>query len=88
MDKNVKTYLAEIGRVGGKKSRRTLSKDQARQMVKVREAKKAFKEYYSRCFWHLKSDLEITEDNLYLIIKGLKNYGDRRAFLIASKLCQ
>jgi hypothetical protein len=35
----VKKYLASIGSVGGKKSRRTLTPEQARAMVKVREAK-------------------------------------------------
>jgi hypothetical protein len=36
----VKKYLASIGSVGGKKSRRTLTPEQARAMVKVREAKR------------------------------------------------
>jgi hypothetical protein len=36
----VKSYLAEIGRRGGQKSKRKLTKAQARAMVKAREAKK------------------------------------------------
>lgn len=33
-------YLAEIGRKGGKKSRRKLTPEQARAMVKAREKKR------------------------------------------------
>ena len=39
--KHVREYLAEIGRRGGEASRRELSKSHARQMVAIREAKRA-----------------------------------------------
>jgi len=39
--KNVRDYLAEIGRRGGLTSRRELTKSHARQMVAIREAKRA-----------------------------------------------
>jgi general stress protein YciG len=39
--KHVREYLAEIGRRGGEASRRQLTKSHARQMVDVREAKRA-----------------------------------------------
>ena len=38
---NVRAYLAEIGRRGGTKSRRTLEPDVARRMVEIREARRA-----------------------------------------------
>jgi hypothetical protein len=37
----VRAYLAEIGRRGGITSRRELTKSHARQMVAIREAKRA-----------------------------------------------
>lgn len=37
----VREYLAEIGRRGGQKSRRKLTKAQARAMVRARTAKRA-----------------------------------------------
>ncbi|MFM8566904.1 MAG: hypothetical protein ACKOCV_04395 [Gemmatimonadota bacterium] len=40
MDDATRKYLAEIGRRGGMRSRRTLSPDQARAMVAAREAKR------------------------------------------------
>jgi len=39
--KNVREYLAAIGRRGGLASRRELTKSHARQMVAIREAKRA-----------------------------------------------
>jgi len=39
----IKQYLSEIGRKGGQKSRRKLTKSQARAMVKAREAKRKSK---------------------------------------------
>jgi hypothetical protein len=39
--KKVRTYLAEIGRRGGLASRRELTKSHARQMVAIREMKRA-----------------------------------------------
>jgi hypothetical protein len=39
--KKVREYLAEIGRRGGITSRRELTKSHARQMVAIREAKRA-----------------------------------------------
>jgi hypothetical protein len=40
MKKDIKKYLAEIGSKGGKKSRRTLSPEEAKKMVAAREKKK------------------------------------------------
>jgi hypothetical protein len=40
-EKKVRAYLAEIGRRGGIISRRELTKSHARQMVAIREAKRA-----------------------------------------------
>jgi hypothetical protein len=39
--KNVREYPAEIGKRGGRASRRELSKSHARQMVAIREMKRA-----------------------------------------------
>ena len=36
----IKKYLASIGSIGGKKSRRTLTPEQAQAMVKAREKKR------------------------------------------------
>jgi hypothetical protein len=40
-EKKVREYLAAIGKRGGRVSRRELTKSHARQMVAIREAKRA-----------------------------------------------
>jgi hypothetical protein len=40
-EKNVREYLAKIGERGGLASRRELTRSHARQMVAIREAKRA-----------------------------------------------
>jgi len=40
MKKELREYFAKIGAKGGKKSRRVLTPEQARAMVKAREAKR------------------------------------------------
>jgi hypothetical protein len=44
MDKAVKEYLAKIGAKGGKKSKRVLTPEQAKAMVKARERRRKLKE--------------------------------------------
>jgi len=41
MKKSIRKYLAKIGAKGGKRSKRALTPEQARAMVKTREVKKA-----------------------------------------------
>ena len=45
MDQSTRRYLAEIGRRGGTRSRRTLAPEQARAMVATREARRAVREF-------------------------------------------
>lgn len=74
---------------------KTLPVDHAKAPAEVSEvearlalARQAFAEYKTHCFWYLKPDLEIDLEALPTIIAGLREYGDRRAFLIAARLCQ
>lgn len=49
-------------------------------------ANQLYREYRTRCFWHSPRDLEITEDLIPFVVKGLRTYGGRRGFILASKL--
>lgn len=80
--------MAQIGSKGGSKSKRKLSAEDARMMVKLREARRAYKKYYAMCFWHMKEDLIPKRKDLSIIAKYLKRYGDRQAYIIGRKLCQ
>ncbi len=88
MDGSVKQYLSEIGRKGGRKSRRLLAPEAARDMVRVREARKAFLAYHTQCFWFMPRDLKITLADIPEIVRGLRQNGGRKGFLLAAKLCQ
>ena len=55
---------------------------------RLRRAQEAYREYYSRCFWHMKKDLVISEANLPAIIEDLKLYGGRKGWLLAHDLCR
>jgi hypothetical protein len=84
----IQAYLAEIGRKGGKKSRRQLSCEDARAMVRVREARRAFRRFYAQCFWYMDEDATITRDDIPEIVRGLRLNGGREGFLLAAKLCR
>jgi hypothetical protein len=87
MDANVKAYLAEIGRVGGRKSRRTLAPETARRMVAVREARRAYRRFHTSCFWSHRPDLEIGMEDVEWVARQLMKHGDREAWLIGKSLC-
>ncbi len=85
---DVRRYLAEIGAKGGRKSRRTLAPDVARSMVKVREARRAFRRFRTKCFWSYRPDLVIGIDDVPWVAEQLMKHGNREAWMIGSKLCR
>lgn len=83
----VHKYLAEIGRAGGRKSRRKLDPDTARDMVRVREARRAFRRYRTMCFWSCRPDLQIGLSDVPWVAEQLMKHGDRAAWRIGARLC-
>ena len=88
MDPAVRNWLAEIGRRGGKKSRRTLAPETARLMVKVREARRAYRRFHTECFWSFDPDYRIGPADIVWVADQLKKHGGRDAWLLGSKLCR
>jgi hypothetical protein len=88
MHPSVKTYLAKIGRKGGKKSRRKLSPCLAKNMVKVREAKRAYRHFYAECFWSFDEHYAITLCDVDWVARQLRKNGNRIAWQVADKLCR
>lgn len=84
----VHDYLRQIGQRGGLKSRRHLSSAEARGMVRVREARRAFRRFHAQCFWYLREDMPVTEDTIPEIVRGLRQNGGREGYLLAEKLCR
>jgi hypothetical protein len=53
---------------------------------KVELARRLYKEFYVRCFWHMDANLDVQEATIPLIVKGLKTHGGRRGLLAAAEL--
>lgn len=51
-------------------------------------AQEAFERFHSRCFWFMREDLRVGQEDLESIIRGLRAYGNREAFLLAARLCR
>jgi hypothetical protein len=86
--RTIKKYLAEIGARGGRKSRRSLDPETARDMVKVREARRAFRRFRSMCFWSYRPDLEIHLADVPWVAEQLMKHGNREAWRAGAKLCR
>jgi hypothetical protein len=84
----VKKYLSTIGRRGGLKSRRTLDAATAREMVRVREARRAFRRFHTMCFWSYRPDLTITREDIVWVVDQLKKQGNRDAWNAGARLCR
>lgn len=85
---SVREYLARIGQKGGSKSRRSLSSEEARNMVRIRESRRAFRKFHAQCFWHMRDDMDVTTADIPEIVRGLRQNGGREGFLLAAKLCR
>jgi hypothetical protein len=86
LSKETRAYFAEIGRRGGRMSRRALSPHQAREMVAVRLARSAFRKFFSQCFWSSPPDLEITPQNVPWVADQLRRNGNMAAWRAASRI--
>lgn len=87
MRHSVKKYLSQIGQKGGRKSRRQLSPDSAKKMVLVRQAKKAFQDFYTECFWSFDQNYKITFEDIPWVAEQLRKNGNHLAWKAAHKLC-
>jgi hypothetical protein len=81
-------YLRQIGSKGGRKSRRILSHDDARNMVRVREARRAFKRFHTQCFWSFDPAYRITLADVEWVAKQLMTHGGREGWELGARLCR
>ncbi len=88
MDEQVREYLASIGRRGGRASRRSLDPEVARSMVKVREARRAFREFRATCFWSYDPDYSITSNDVAWVADRLMRFGGRKGWERGARLCR
>lgn len=88
MQENIRQYLARIGQRGGRVSRRTLDTKTAQTMVRLREARRAYRRFHASCFWSYAPDLKISAADIPWVAEQLRKHGGREAWLIAAKLCR
>ncbi len=87
MQDSVRNYLASIGQRGGRASKRTLSPEEARLMVKIREARKAYQKFYTQCFWSYDPLLKIQASDISWVAMQLMKQGNRKTWELGRKLC-
>jgi hypothetical protein len=88
MQPAVRQYLSAIGRRGGRVSRRALTRQGARDMVKVREARRAFHRFYAQCFWSFDPNYVVTSSDVPWVAKQLMEHGGRAGWDTGAKLCR
>ena len=84
----VTAYLSKIGAVGGRKSRRKLSIAQAKDMVRVREARRLYVRFHTTCFWSSPDDLKITILDVPWVAERLREHGGLEGWRRGEKLCR
>lgn len=84
----IRKYLSAIGRKGGLVSKRALDPEEARAMVKIREARKAYRKFHAQCFWSYQPDLRISAQDIPWVADQLMKQGGREAWQTGAKLCR
>jgi hypothetical protein len=84
--REIRRYLATIGARGGRKSRRRLAPEAARTMVRVREARRAFRRFRTSCFWSYRPDFVVTARDIPWVAEQLMKHGNREAWRIGARL--
>lgn len=87
MDK-IRKYLAQIGRLGGLRSRRTLTREAARDMVAVREARRAYRRFHEECFAPAPADLRVYRDDVPWLAERLIRHGGSTAQDVGRRIAQ
>ncbi len=65
-----------------------LDPETARNMVRVREARRAFRRFQTTCFWSYRPDLAIGLADVPWVAEQLMKHGNRSAWLAGARLCR
>ena len=57
-------------------------------MVKVRDARRAYRMYYAQCFWSYDPNLRISATDIPWVAERLGKYGGRKTWEVRAKLCR
>lgn len=65
-----------------------MNAESAHERARVELARQAFREFYARCFWSYREDLDITEEWIPFVIRGLRQHGGMPGYRAARALCR
>lgn len=88
MNHSIKKYLSQIGQKGGRKSRRVLDSKDAKKMLQIREARRAFRECYAQCFWSFDPNYKISATDVPWVIEQLLKNGNQRTLKYVRYICR
>ena len=57
-------------------------------LEKLALAQQAFEQFHSRCFWFMRREARITEQEIPYICERLRADGGRPGFRLAAQICQ
>lgn len=57
-------------------------------MVKIRDARRAYRLFFAQCFWSYDPNFNITAQDVPWVAAQLMKHGGRRAWEIGSRLCR
>ena len=63
----------------------------ASKLIKVEKlalAQEAFRQFHPRCFWFMREDAQIGEEDLPYLCERLRADGGREGFILAARLCR
>ena len=61
---------------------------QAKEMLRIREARRAYKKFHTACFWSFDEDYKIEGKDVPWVVAELQKNGGRAAWAAASRLCR
>ena len=57
-------------------------------MVKLREARRAYRRFHAQCFWSFDPDYVVTPDDIPWVALKLMEHGGREGWEVGAKLCR
>jgi hypothetical protein len=57
-------------------------------MVRLREARRAFRRFYVQCFWSSPKDYQVTMEDIQWVARQLMTHGGREGWRTGANLCR
>ena len=55
---------------------------------KLALATQILRDFHGQCFWYMREDMDLKPSDIEEIVRGLRQNGGRRGFLLAERLCR